>query len=131
VLAVEVVERNGGDEELGAVGVLAGVGHGEETWLVMLVDKVLIRELFAVDGFAAGSVSFGKVTALQHEIVDHTVEVGALVSESMFSGAESSKVLNSPWDIIVEFKFDAAPVFISTIGWLPNDIEISLDDHFV
>lgn len=38
-----------GDEELGAVGVLAGVGHGQETLLGVLELEVFILELFAVD----------------------------------------------------------------------------------
>lgn len=40
---------NGGDEELRSVGVLAGVGHGEETLLGVLELEVLVGELFAVD----------------------------------------------------------------------------------
>jgi hypothetical protein len=38
-----------GDEELRAIGVLSGVGHGEETLLGMLQLEVLIRELGTVD----------------------------------------------------------------------------------
>ena len=39
----------GGDEELGTVGVLTGVGHGEETLLGVAELEVLIGELVAVD----------------------------------------------------------------------------------
>ena len=37
------------DEELGAVGVLAGVGHGQQTGLGVLELEVLILELVTVD----------------------------------------------------------------------------------
>jgi hypothetical protein len=40
---------DGGDEELGTVGVLASVGHGEETLLGVLELEVLVLELLAVD----------------------------------------------------------------------------------
>jgi hypothetical protein len=45
-----------GDEELGAVGVLAGVGHGEEERAVVLEGKVLVGELLTVDGLATSSL---------------------------------------------------------------------------
>ena len=38
------------DEELGAVGVLAGVGHGQPARAVVLQLEVLVGELLAVDG---------------------------------------------------------------------------------
>jgi hypothetical protein len=40
---------DGGDKELRAVGVLASVGHGQETLLGVLELEVLIGELLAVD----------------------------------------------------------------------------------
>lgn len=39
----------GGNEELGAVGVLSSVGHGQKTNLGVLQLEVLIRESLAVD----------------------------------------------------------------------------------
>lgn len=47
----EVIIRgdNSGDEELGAVGVRSGVGHGQDTLLGVLQLEVLILELVAVD----------------------------------------------------------------------------------
>jgi len=53
VAAVEPGGNDGGDEELGAVGVGAGVGHGEEEGLVVGELEALVGELLAVDGFAA------------------------------------------------------------------------------
>jgi len=130
VLAVEVAEWNGGNEELGAVGVLSGVGHREQTWFGVLVVEILVCELFTIDGFTAGSVSLGEVTTLKHEIVNHAVEMRSRVTESFLSGAKSSEVLDSAWDILVEFKFNAAPVLGTAGRRLPFDIEVCLD-HFV
>lgn len=42
VLSVEPRGDNGGDEELRAVGVRSGIGHGEEVRLVVLELEVLI-----------------------------------------------------------------------------------------
>jgi hypothetical protein len=50
VLAVQPRGDDGGDEELGSVGVGSGVGHGEEEWSVVSELEVLVRELVAVDG---------------------------------------------------------------------------------
>jgi hypothetical protein len=56
VAAVEPRGDNGGDEELRAVGVGAGVGHGEEEGAFVGELEVLVGELFAVDGLAAGAL---------------------------------------------------------------------------
>jgi hypothetical protein len=40
--AVEPACHNGGDEELGSVGVLASIGHGQHTGLAVLDFEVLI-----------------------------------------------------------------------------------------
>jgi hypothetical protein len=74
VLAVEVGSRNGGNKELTAIGAGAGVGHGKQERTVMLEVEVLVGELFTVDGLAAGTVERGKVTTLNHELLDNAVE---------------------------------------------------------
>jgi hypothetical protein len=56
VLAVEPRGDDGGDEELGAVGVGSGVGHREEVGAVVAELEVLVGELVAVDGLATGTV---------------------------------------------------------------------------
>lgn len=50
------------------VGVGASVGHRQDTWASVLVDKVLISEFGAVDGLATGTVVVGKVTSLAHKV---------------------------------------------------------------
>jgi hypothetical protein len=71
VLSVQELGGLHRDEELGAVGVGARVGHRQQTGLVEAQLRVeLVLEL--VPGAApAGS---RRVTALDHETVDHTVE---------------------------------------------------------
>jgi len=49
MLAIEMGGLDGGDEELGAIGVLSRVGHAQEVGLVVLLDEVLIGELLSVD----------------------------------------------------------------------------------
>lgn len=51
----DVRGRNGGDEELGSVGVLASVGHAKETLAGVPDLEVLVLELVAIDGLAAGA----------------------------------------------------------------------------
>ena len=67
VLAVEPGGLDGAEEELGAVGVGAGVGHGEDAGAGVLEDEVLVRELGAVDGLAAGALWLVK-SPLAHEL---------------------------------------------------------------
>ena len=62
------------EEELAAVGVRAGVGHGHRADLVLLLDGLVVE---AVAGAAAAGA--GRVAALAHEAVDDAVEDDAVV----------------------------------------------------
>lgn len=61
----------------------------------MLQLEVLVGELVAVDGLAASAVALGEVTALDHEVLDDTVEGGTLVTKALLAGSKSSEVLGS------------------------------------
>jgi hypothetical protein len=80
VAAIEPAGDDGGNEELAPIGVLiltisswvvvawripylSAVGHAEKTLAGVLQLEVLIWELCAVDGLAASTVTFGKITA--------------------------------------------------------------------
>lgn len=52
VLAVQPAGHHGGDEELRAVGVFAGVGHAEPAGAVVLQLEVLVGEAVAVNALA-------------------------------------------------------------------------------
>ena len=51
IKAADLRSNGCGYEELGAVGVLSGIGHAEHAGLGMLQLEVLIREFGPVDGF--------------------------------------------------------------------------------
>src|SRR3954467_2229174 len=95
VLAVEPGRGVGrDDEELGAVGVRAGVGHGERAAAdLVVVDLVLER----VAGAARAGA--GRVTALDHEVLDHAVEDHAVVEAVTGQLAE---VLDGLRGVVVE-----------------------------
>lgn len=84
---VAVVEEGGGDvgdEELGAVGAWAGVGHGEDARFVVAEGGVEFVGEFVAWAAAAG---FGWVSALEHEAVDDAVE-GDVVVVAAFAEVE-------------------------------------------
>ena len=97
MLAVEPIRLDARDEELRAVCVGAGVGHREDAGLGVLQLEVLVLELCAVDGLAAGAVVVRKVAALAHEVRDHPVEAAALVAEALFASAKHTEVLCRLW----------------------------------
>ena len=57
MLAVQPGGNDRGDEELGAVGAGARVGHGQQEGLRVLQLEVLVRKLHSVDGLAARAVA--------------------------------------------------------------------------
>lgn len=56
MLAIQPGGDYGCDEKLGAVGVWAGVSHGEKTWLGVLDAEVFVLELLAVNGLSASAL---------------------------------------------------------------------------
>jgi hypothetical protein len=95
--------------------------------------EVLVGELLTIDGLATGAlnmsvmflwsdhvytyVATGEVTTLEHEVGDHTVELGAGVTKALLSGAESAEVLCSFGnDIVEELKVDATRLLYRTIS---------------
>ena len=97
VAAVEPGGGDGGDEELGPVGVGPGVGHREQARLGVVDLKVLVVKLAvaAVDRLAAAAVARRKVTTLDHKAGDHTVERRPLVSKALLASRKSTEVLHS------------------------------------
>ena len=116
MLAVQVGGVDGGDEELRAVGVGAGVGHGQEARGIVSQGEGLVVELVTVDGLAASAVAGREVAALEHELGDHAVERAALVVErlaglagALLSGAEGSEVLSGTrHNVGTQHELDAA-----------------------
>lgn len=139
--------NDGGDEELRTVGILAGIGHGEETLLRVLKLEVLVRELLAIDyenlpsvivkkpvtvigrrrtRLATGTITLGEITALDHELLDDTVESRALVTEAVCTGSQSSEVLSGLGDsLAIETHDNAANGLIAL-----SDIEINFVGDF-
>lgn len=52
MFAVQPAGHDGGDEELGAVGVFASVGHAEPAGAIVLQFEVLIGETVSIDALA-------------------------------------------------------------------------------
>ena len=107
MLVVEVWCGHSGDEELGAVGVGASVGHGQQARLGVSALEVLIPELAAIDGLTPSAVVLAKVTTLDHKLGNDAVEGGVLVvkgllcgqAQPLLSSAQRTKVLCCPWSV--------------------------------
>jgi hypothetical protein len=56
MFAIQPCGLDGAEEELGAVGVWSGVGHGEHARTSVCELEVLVGELFTVDGLSAGTI---------------------------------------------------------------------------
>ena len=93
MLTVEPRRGNGAEEELRAVGVGAGIGHAQHAGASVLELEILVGELLPVDRFSTGAVVVGEVTALAHEVGDHTVERRTLVAKPLLAGAQGAEVL--------------------------------------
>jgi len=112
VLAVQPCRLDGAQEELRTIGVRTGVGHAQNASSGMLQLEVFVSELRAVDRLSACPVMIGKVTALAHEIRDDSVKCRTLVTETLFTRAQSTEVFGRLWHHVrSQFNHDST-------GWL-------------
>jgi hypothetical protein len=113
VFAVEPSSGDGGDKELRPVGVLARIGHRELPRLGVLQRKVLVVKLGAVDRFTARAIVIGKVTALEHELGNDTVEPGSFVTITVLARGELTEIFGRLWhDVVEQLERDAASGFV-------------------
>ena len=125
---VKPVAWNEGHEELGAVGVRSSVGHREVSSSSVLDIEVLILELHAVDRLSSCSVSSSEVSALGHELSDHSVERGSLVvkwsarfTNTLLSSAETSEVLSSSGSLVCVQLHDDSSGLLTANGDIKED----------
>jgi hypothetical protein len=141
MLSIEPRSHHRSDEELGSVGVGAGIGHGQEAGFSVQRLEVLVWEegvrliagrsgalrvptgkFLAVDGLSTSTVVAGEVTTLKHELGDHTVEGGTFIAEAVLASRKLSEVLRSPGDgLVVQLEND------STSGSTVADSDVKLE----
>jgi len=107
VLLVQEPGGADGEEELGAVGVLAAVGHGDDAAGGVGDDEVLVVEGGAVDAGAAAALLVEDVAAVEKHVLDDAVAVGVLVADLLQLGplesvAESLEVKSGDWGGVAE-----------------------------
>ena len=64
----------------------------------MLQLEIFVGELGSVDALPASAVVVGEVTALQHEVGNHSVERAAFEAEAFLASAQSTKVFRRFWN---------------------------------
>ena len=123
VLAVQPGGDNSGNEELGTVGVLTGVSHGQKTWLAVLQSEVLVGKTLTIDGLTTSTVASGEVTTLDHEVRNDTVENRVQVAHLWVSGnGQLVEVLNSLWNNLTVQTHDNAANRLVAVG----DVKVDL-----
>ena len=105
VLSIKVGCVGCADEELRAVGVWAGVRHGQGSRsevLSGLAREGFVVETLTVDGFTTSTIAASEVTTLAHEVGDDAVEGGSLevqrlarATNALLSSAEGTEVISS------------------------------------
>jgi hypothetical protein len=66
----EPASYNSGDKELRAIGVRAGVGHGQVAWSRVLNLEVFVGKFVAINRFAASSISSSEVSSLLDKLCE-------------------------------------------------------------
>lgn len=78
--------------------------------------EVLVVELGTVDGLSTSAVAIGKVTTLDHEGFNDSVESGAFVAIALGSSSKHSEVLSGLGDgAAIETDHDPTEIFIAVL----------------
>src|SRR5437870_4331172 len=64
----------------------------------MLQSKILIPEVFPINGFVSKTILTSNVTPLNQNARDDTMNLGAFVAKAFFARAEASEVLAGHWN---------------------------------
>lgn len=102
VFTVQEVALGACDEELAAVGVASAVGHGEKTRSIVLQFEVFIVKTWSIYACGSGAIASDKVSSLNHEILDDSVERSSFESNwntifSHLASAQLSEVFTCFW----------------------------------
>ena len=104
-------------EELGSIGIRAGICHGKDSFFSMFsYVQVLVSEFGTIDTLSSSSISNCEVTSLGHKAGDDTMEFGALEVErhalltlSFLTRAEAAEVLSCLGSVLsVEGNFNSS-----------------------
>ena len=119
MFSIEVGTGSQSDKKLAPVGIPSAVGHAQQPGAGVSPLEVLICESRTVDRVPSGAVSVRDIAALDHKIVNYSVECGISVAELLRGGlepyvsvlacAESSEVFGSFWGDVSEQLKDHSP----------------------
>ena len=109
------------EEKLAAVGVGAGICHGENAWPNMLMFEVFIAEALTVYGLPACSVMVSEIAALGHETRNDPMKNSILkmqwfptdLAGAFFSSTQTPEVFGGARCIAKQVDFDPTGVFAS------------------
>lgn len=102
MFSIQPIGLLGRDEKLTRVGILSRIGRTEHPGLTVLVDKVFIGKVGPIDASLTCAITLDKVSTLNHEILNDTMERAVLVPRGLFvyqefTGTQLTKVFTCPW----------------------------------
>jgi len=59
-------------------------------------------EFLAIDGLATSAIAPGEITALKHELGNHTVEGGTLIAETVLASRKFTEVSCGVGDFVIK-----------------------------
>jgi hypothetical protein len=74
-------------------------------------SSVPTTKFLAIDGLATGTIVASEITALEHELGDHTVEYGTLIAKTVLASRELPEVsCGFGDDFVVQFEDDSTSI---------------------
>mmetsp|Transcript_27692 Transcript_27692/g.36078 ORF Transcript_27692/g.36078 Transcript_27692/m.36078 type:complete len:216 (-) Transcript_27692:482-1129(-) len=123
MLPIQVGNVLRGDEKLTSIGTWTGIGHTELSCLGMFDNEIFIGKFFTENRFSSCTISGGKVTPLNHKILDDTMEGTIFVMQgctlgpcSFFSRTKSSEIFSCfRNNILVQLHDNPSKIFLTVL----------------
>ena len=93
-------------------------------------SRVPTTKFIAIDGLATGTVMASEITALKHELRNHTVERGIFVAITLLAGRELPEVVcGFGDDLVVQFEDDSTSLTITNLDVKLGGQEANMSKH--
>ena len=111
MMVIEPRRHGSGYKKLGVVGIRTTVGHGQYSFVIMLVYEIFILEGVPINWFPTCSITKSYITPLYHKTRYYPVESTRFIMQifttysfSFLSGAKTFKIFPCDRAIIIQLK---------------------------
>mmetsp|Transcript_25912 Transcript_25912/g.41618 ORF Transcript_25912/g.41618 Transcript_25912/m.41618 type:complete len:217 (-) Transcript_25912:70-720(-) len=112
MLPIQMRSLDSSNEKLTSISVLASICHRQLSRTCVLEHEVFVCKFLTINGLPTCAITLCKVSTLNHEVLDDTVEFASFVTKTFLSSGKSAKVFcGFGHSFAIQAHHDAASIF--------------------